>query len=225
MLDLFSEIMESAIDTARETLYVNNLNDRVKPEALKRALIPLFGKYGKIVDLVAMKSLWRRGQAFIVFETPEIANRAREALDGKVLFEKAMRVVFAKTASDATLKRKNLPITREKLPKMTAEESAAKMQLREKDGTEFFNPQAAPKLPQYTSLPNRTLFIENINQGAKLEELCSGFEGYEETRVIPGRGVAFVDFSFDYQAARAMQAINGKSIEAGFTLKASYAKK
>ena len=211
---------------SQETLYVNNLNDRVKPEALKRALIPIFGKFGKIVDLVAMKSLWRRGQAWIVFETPEIAKKARDALDGRVLFDKPMKVAFATSPSDATLKRKQMPITREKKPKMTAEESAAKIALRAKDSSAFFILEAtAPKLPQYTSLPNRTIFVENLPEDGKLADLCSGFEGYEETRVIPGRGVAFVDFTFDYQAARAMQAINGKSLAPGFALKVSYAKK
>jgi len=214
------------IEEARETLYVNNLNDRIKPDALKRVLIPLFGRFGKIIDMVAMKSLWRRGQAFIVFENPEIATKAKAALDGHQVFGKPMKIAFAKNPSDATLRKKKMEITRERKPKSSAEESAAK--LAERTKSDFFNVNpAAPKVPQYTSLPNRTLFVENIplNATGGLDALCRQLEGFEETRIIPGRGVAFVDFAFDYQAARAMQVLSDKELEAGSRLKVSYAKK
>ena len=221
--------MDEASTPPHETLYVNNLNDRIKPDALKRALIPLFGRFGKIIDLVAMKSLWRKGQAWVVYENPAVAAKAMAALQGHQLYSKPMRIAFSKTPSDATLKRKQIPITREKKPRMTAEESAAKLVERTKSTEDFFKPsRAAPKVPQYTSIPNRTLFVENLPAdlpASYLEDICKTIDGYEETRIIAGRGVAFIDFHFDYQAARAMQSINGKQVGPGFVLKVSYAKK
>lgn len=51
------------MDTApSETLYINNINEKVKKNVLKKMLYMLFSQYGKIIDIVACKGLKRRGQ-------------------------------------------------------------------------------------------------------------------------------------------------------------------
>uniref|UniRef100_A0A0E9TGK5 RRM domain-containing protein n=1 Tax=Anguilla anguilla TaxID=7936 RepID=A0A0E9TGK5_ANGAN len=49
------------------TIYINNVNDKVKKEELKRSLYALFSQFGQIIDIVALKTMKMRGRAFVVF--------------------------------------------------------------------------------------------------------------------------------------------------------------
>ena len=49
-----------------QTLYINNLDDRKNPEALKNALHEICATFGELHEIVCMKSLKRRGQAWVV---------------------------------------------------------------------------------------------------------------------------------------------------------------
>jgi RNA recognition motif-containing protein len=60
--------------------------------------------FGTIVEIVAKKSLKRKGQAFIVFEDPAAALQAIEDVQGFELSGKAMRLELARSRSDATVK-------------------------------------------------------------------------------------------------------------------------
>jgi RNA recognition motif-containing protein len=86
-------------------VYVRNLEERVKPDALKSALLDVFSEYGSVIDIVAKTNLKAKGQAFIVFESPESAQQAIEELQGFDLFGKPMQVALARTRSDATVKK------------------------------------------------------------------------------------------------------------------------
>jgi U2 small nuclear ribonucleoprotein B'' len=68
------------------------------------ALRTLFGEYGKVIDIVAKRSIKRRGQAFVVFDSVDSATRALEDVQGFDLFNKPMVVEFARTRSDALVK-------------------------------------------------------------------------------------------------------------------------
>ncbi|KAK3379885.1 hypothetical protein B0T24DRAFT_173563 [Lasiosphaeria ovina] len=85
------------------TVYVRNLEERVKPESLKEALRAIFSEYGNIIDIVAKTNLRAKGQAFIVFENPESAANAVEEVQGFELFDKPMHVAIARSKSDATV--------------------------------------------------------------------------------------------------------------------------
>lgn len=86
-------------------MYVRNLEERIKIEQLKEALSELFSEYGEIIDIVAKTNLKAKGQAFIVFDSVESAQKAIDEVQGFELFEKPMQLAFAKTRSDATVKR------------------------------------------------------------------------------------------------------------------------
>ena len=62
------------------TLYVNNLNDKVKKDVLKKALYYLFSQFGKILNIVAMKEWRMRGQAFIIYKDITSATTCLRAL-------------------------------------------------------------------------------------------------------------------------------------------------
>ncbi|EMR71272.1 hypothetical protein MGN70_004918 [Eutypa lata] len=86
------------------TVYVRNLEERIKPDALKEALHAIYSEYGNIIDIVAKTNLKAKGQAFIVFDKPESAAQAIEETQGFELFDKPIHVALARTRSDATVK-------------------------------------------------------------------------------------------------------------------------
>ncbi|KAJ1307900.1 hypothetical protein OPQ81_001978 [Rhizoctonia solani] len=89
---------------ASETLYIQNLNEKVKIEQMKSTLRSLFKGYGKILDVVAHGNLRMRGQAFVSFESKEIAAKALKEVKNFPLYAKPMQISFAKTRSDAVVK-------------------------------------------------------------------------------------------------------------------------
>jgi U2 small nuclear ribonucleoprotein B'' len=44
------------------TLYINNINEKIKKNVLKKLLYMLFSQYGKVVQIVACKGINMRGQ-------------------------------------------------------------------------------------------------------------------------------------------------------------------
>lgn len=80
---------------------MKNLEERIKIDQLKEALSEIFSEYGNIIDLVAKKNLKAKGQAFIVFDDVDAAQRAIEEVQGFELFDKPMVLDYAKTRSDA----------------------------------------------------------------------------------------------------------------------------
>jgi RNA recognition motif-containing protein len=88
---------------------VRNLEERVKIDELKDALSEIFSEYGEVLEIVAKRNLKAKGQAFIVFDNVESAQRAIEEVNGFDLLGKPMVVDFAKTRSDATVLKDNGP--------------------------------------------------------------------------------------------------------------------
>ena len=96
-----------------ETLYIQNLNEKIKPEGspcvyqlwyaiinqycfpvLKASLRGLFKAYGEVLDVVAHKNLRMRGQAFVSFPSAEIAKKAMKDVQRFPLYSKPMVRVF-----------------------------------------------------------------------------------------------------------------------------------
>ncbi|KAK9452320.1 uncharacterized protein V1518DRAFT_410914 [Limtongia smithiae] len=94
----------SAYGTPSQTLYVNNLNDKIKKDELRLCLYTLFTTYGNILDVVALKNKKMRGQAHIVFGDVASATFALRALQGINFLGKELRISFAKSKSNAVAK-------------------------------------------------------------------------------------------------------------------------
>ena len=77
-------------EVATETLYIQNLNEKIKIPVLKASLRGLFKSYGEVLDVVAHSNLRMRGQAFVSFESPEIAKKALKEVRGFPLYSKPM---------------------------------------------------------------------------------------------------------------------------------------
>lgn len=100
-----------------ETLYIKNLNDKIKCEDMKKSLKNIFNQYGLIEDIIVMKSFWRKGQAWIVYDTIESSTKALNSLQGFVLFGKIMQINYSHNKSDVHTKRNGTFIERSKDPK------------------------------------------------------------------------------------------------------------
>jgi hypothetical protein len=104
-------------ENACETLYIQNLNEKIKPDStfytltqsvgrdidwrigygfllaflvMKASLRGLFKVYGEVLDVVAHSNLRMRGQAFVSFESPEIAKKAMAEVQRFPLYSKPM---------------------------------------------------------------------------------------------------------------------------------------
>ena len=76
--------------TPNTTLYIKNLNDKINKEEIRSQLFGLFMTYGKVIDVVALKSKKMRGQAFLVFTDLAEATAALRACEGMVFYDKPM---------------------------------------------------------------------------------------------------------------------------------------
>lgn len=91
-----------------ETLYIQNLNEKIKIPGVQRpgshsshtlteisivmkaSLRGLFKTYGEVLDVVAHGNLRMRGQAFVSFESSDIAQKAAKEVRGFPLYSKPM---------------------------------------------------------------------------------------------------------------------------------------
>lgn len=78
------------LNQPNNTLYVNNLNDKVHKDELRIQLLALFTTYGKVIDVVASKSPKMKGQAFLVFSDLAGATTAMRSCEGMMFYDKPM---------------------------------------------------------------------------------------------------------------------------------------
>lgn len=85
-----SAIMDTMDIPPKHTLYINNLNDKIKLTPMKQALYNAFVRYGIIDDIVMRPSYRLRGQAFITYRDIESATKALRALQNFPFFDKPL---------------------------------------------------------------------------------------------------------------------------------------
>merc|ERR1719498_1999932 len=158
------------VDVGEEslTLYVNNLNDKIHPDTLAKNLREVFGAFGEIQDLICMKSLRRRGQAWIVFKEQTAAGAAVKALQGFPFYNKPIRIAYAKAKSDVVSKvdgtfqpRAKIKNKADRKDQQAAQLAAAQQGGLQVPGAAPGAPPMAAKLPDNT-VPSKQLFVENL---------------------------------------------------------------
>ncbi|PXF47964.1 U2 small nuclear ribonucleoprotein B'' [Gracilariopsis chorda] len=82
------------------TLYVRNLPDKLKKHRLRRLLHAACSPYGRVVHIVAEKSIPLRGQAFITFHTQASATAALRKLHASEFMGNHISVSYARALSD-----------------------------------------------------------------------------------------------------------------------------
>ncbi|KAK1580667.1 hypothetical protein QYE76_068626 [Lolium multiflorum] len=221
-----------------QTIYIRNLEEKIKKEELKRSLYALCSQYGKILDIVALKTPKLRGQAWVAFSEITSATNAFRGLRDFDFYGKSMVVQYAKTKSDVFAKADGSYAPKEKRKKQ--EEKAAEKKRRTEDAQQPGpNAPVAPsngtgdqssrsaKPPQEP--PNNILFIQNCpdqTSSMMLEVLFQQYPGFREVRMIEARpGIAFVEFDDENQSMVAMQALQGFRMSPENPIAISYAKK
>jgi len=229
--------------SASETLYIQNLNEKVKIEVLKASLRGLFKSYGEVLDVVAHNNLRMRGQAFVSFASPEIAQKAMKEVRGFPLYSKPMQISFARTRSDAVVKRldsANLEqhtATRTEHKKRTRYSNPLKQKFKAKRmAAEMDGVAAAPaakrpnvQMPDEYLPPNKILFLQNLPETVTKDQLMALFSQYpnlHEVRLIPTKkDIAFVEYIDEGSAGVAKDALHNYKLDGENKIKITFARK
>ncbi|KAA6389212.1 MAG: putative Protein transport protein SEC24 [Streblomastix strix] len=237
------------------TLYVNNLNEKIKETKMKEQLHEIFGRYGAIIQIVCRKGLIHRGQAFVIFKQSIEATLALNELQNFILFDKPLRINYAQNKSYSILiaegvdveplraaaKAKSKKIRRilKRDPKAKPNDIKARLSgaqagnVDEKRGSTAA-PVVAPVAPTAhlvtrVGQPNKILYVQNLPQDRTLimmQNLFGAIVGLKEVRLIEGRpDIAFVEYVDEIQASMALNTYQNYNISDTNKLVISYAKK
>ncbi|KAL3078764.1 hypothetical protein niasHS_014546 [Heterodera schachtii] len=207
------------------TLYINNLNEKVKKEELKKALYAIFSQFGQIIDILAFKHLKMRGQSHVIFKEINSAATALRSMQGFPFYDKPMRIQFSRDDSDVISKakgtfverpKKNIAVPKKK--KKLAEGPTKKSKTSGKEGQQ-----------RSTAPPNKILFITNLPPECTEEMLrvvFQPFPGLRDIRQVPNRtDIAFVEFGSENEATNAKKALNNFKITPTNAMRVEYANK
>lgn len=201
---------------------------------MKRSLYALFSQFGHVVDIVALKTMKMRGQAFVIFKELGSSTNALRQLQGFPFYGKPMRIQYAKTDSDIISKMRGTFADKEKKKKRKSQNCGTDCNNCEQkpgQGTPNSantqgNATPNPQVPDYP--PNYILFLNNLPEETNemmLSMLFNQFPGFKEVRLVPGRhDIAFVEFENDGQAGAARDALQGFKITPSHAMKITYAK-
>ncbi|CAA0832014.1 U1 small nuclear ribonucleoprotein A [Striga hermonthica] len=229
---------------ANNTIYINNLNEKIKLDALKKSLHAVFSQFGKILEVLAFKTLKHKGQAWVVFEDVSSATNALRQMQGFPFYDKQMRIQYAKTKSDVIAKADGTFVPREKRKKLD-DKGRKKKEQHDANQAAVLNPAyagaygGAPPLsqipymgaravPEAPAPPNNILFIQNLPHQTTpvvLQMIFSQCAGFKEVRMVEAKpGIAFVEYENEMQSTVALQTFQGGKID-GSPMLITYAKK
>ncbi|KAL4451330.1 hypothetical protein ABPG77_009402 [Micractinium sp. CCAP 211/92] len=217
-----------------QTLYVNNLPEKIKKEELRQLLYALFGQFGRIIDVVAMRTDKLRGQAWVVFADIAAATNALRGMQGFPFYDKPIRVSFARTTSNVVAVQKGgkaAKAAKGKPPKAPAAAGEGKAKEAAAANGEQ-QPAAAAAGGGAAAVdvgkPNPKLFVENLpaaTTAAMLEMLFQQFPGCKEVTTVPAKpGIAFVEFETEMQASVALTGLQGFKVTPQNAMRITYSK-
>eukprot|EP00833_Pecoramyces_ruminatium_P008298 jgi/Orpsp1_1/1182330/evm.model.c7180000080850.1 len=204
--------------TPRRTLYVHNLNEKIKLDVMKKSLEAIFSPFGEILEINIKKNLKMRGQAFVVMKDVESATRALNVIQGFAFYNKLLDIQYARIDSDIIAKMEG---TYEQQKRKREEEKERKLKEAKK-------PKEAPAVkptiaPIVYEIPNNILFIQNLPSDVTKQSVSSLFQqypGFKEVRLVPGKkDIAFIEYETEQQAGIAKQSLNGYQISESNAIK------
>ncbi|KAL4202855.1 hypothetical protein AMTRI_Chr02g265610 [Amborella trichopoda] len=238
----------SSVDIPQNmTIYINNLNEKIKPPELKKSLYAIFSQFGKILEVLAFKTLKHKGQAWVVFDDVQSATNALRQMQGFPFYDKPMRIQYAKTKSDVISKADGTFVPRERRKRHDERERKRKDLQHDANqagmGQNYSNAYgAAPPLsqlpypgapksniPEAPAPPNNILFIQglpNETTPMMLQMLFCQYMGFKEVRMVEAKpGIAFVEYGDEVQATMAMNGLQNFKITPQNPMLITYAKK
>jgi len=228
---------------ASETLYIQNLNEKIKIDIMKATLRALFKNYGTVLDVIAHRNLRMRGQAFVSFESKDIATKAQKEVNRFPLYAKPMQISFARTRSDAVVqvleksrieehvKERKERKKRTRLDNPVRRKFAAKRSAAQADGTIALPGPKRPnvQMPDEYLPPNKILFLQNLPENVTKDQLTALFSQYPnlyEVRLIPTKkDIAFVEYMDENSASVAKDALHNYKLDGEGKIKITFARK
>ncbi|XP_028771155.1 U1 small nuclear ribonucleoprotein A [Neltuma alba] len=240
-----SEVSAGPETPPNMTIYINNLNEKIKLDELKKSLHAVFSQFGKILEVLAFKTLKHKGQAWVVFEDVSSASNALRQMQGFPFYDKPMRIQYAKTKSDVIAKADGTFVPREKRKRHDEKGKKRKDQHDANQAGMGINPAyggtygATPPIaypggaksmaPEAPAPPNNILFVQNLpteTTPMMLQMLFLQYPGFKEVRMVETKpGIAFVEYGDEMQSTVAMQALQGFKITPQNPMLITYAKK
>lgn len=150
------------------TIYINNLNEKIKKDELKKSLYAIFSQFGQILDIVALKTLKMRGQAFVIFKEISAATNALRSMQGFPFYDKPMRINYCKTDSDSIAKIKGTFMERPKKVVTTVSKKERKRLVAEEKKKEEDRVRKAQQQQEATAAAQRVAAAAAAGGGAAL---------------------------------------------------------
>jgi U2 small nuclear ribonucleoprotein B'' len=190
------------------TLYVRNLNEKLPKKQLKYLLYSLFSAYGQVFDIVALKTLKMRGQAFIVYGSIEDATTALRSCQGMSFVGNQLAIQYAMGRSNIL---NVIQGTYRPSVKSSLKRSGDTMEGTEKKSRE--------------EEKSHILFISNLGDASDidLESLFQEHDGFKEIRRVPGKELAFVEYESVKNASVAKEILDGFQLH-GNRIKVEFSK-
>mmetsp|Transcript_460 Transcript_460/g.1177 ORF Transcript_460/g.1177 Transcript_460/m.1177 type:complete len:229 (+) Transcript_460:330-1016(+) len=227
--------MTSVISQPNNTLYVSNIDWKVKKPLLRRALYTLMTRHGKVLEIIALRKDGLRGQAFVVFDDAQAATAALQTEQGFTFFGKDLKLAYANEKSDRIAKRDGTYVPRAKRRKRAVAATAASGEGETATTTTTEGSPAAPapasvppppQQQQQQQQPTHILFAENLPAECNemmLAMLFRQYSGFKEVR-IPRAGLAFIEFDTEPHATLALERLNGFKLTTTDALALTYGK-
>lgn len=166
------------------TIYINNLNEKIKKDELKKSLYAIFSQFGQILDILVSRSLKMRGQAFVIFKEVGSATNALRSMQGFPFYDKPMRIQYSKSDSDIIAKMKGTFVERDR----------KRQEKRKVKGQEVVAvKKAIPGAPVVTGVPGQVPGMQNIpgmTQAPRMMHMAGQTPYMHHAGMMPPPGIA-----------------------------------
>ena len=211
------------------TLYLSNIDWSIKKALLKRSLLALFSRHGKVIEVICLRGEGGRGkplrgQAWVIYESLSSATAAIEAERGFVFFGRPLIINYAKEVSDRVAKRDGTYSAKTKRVKRKPEDVGDENDAASKSIKldELMPPAKAPTVD--SNAPSSILVAKDLPSECNdmmLAMLFRQYSGYKAVKLI-GVGVATIEFGTESEATAALNGLNGFKLTTSAMLELKY---
>mmetsp|Transcript_6814 Transcript_6814/g.12192 ORF Transcript_6814/g.12192 Transcript_6814/m.12192 type:complete len:238 (-) Transcript_6814:2362-3075(-) len=221
------------------TLYVKNLNEKLHTKKVRELLYYAFGTYGRVVNVYVSKGNKLRGQAFVAMEDVASATSAMRNLQGILFGSKPLSIHYAVSESYVMQpdpkKRKAVNKKRiernvevvENFENKKSDSGNDEADTDTRNGTEAGVDSKREDMQHAEEIESSVLFVAHVPESMELsafDDLFQQFDGYQKTRLVREKQVAFVDFESAQLADIARTTMNDFEVMDGYKLDVQFAK-
>lgn len=214
----------NSIETENETIYINNINEKIEINTLKETLNNIFSTYGRILSINIKKTYQMKGQSFITYDSIESATNAIKSMNGKYIFGKQMKISYAKSKSDVTLKEKECFSVEEYQKRLEVNRQKRDVYYKRLLSNKRIGGNSVVYIKREKNIASNKLLVENISEETTKEDLLVLFNktnGFKGLVYIKEKNVCFVEYDDENNAASSLIAnnklyVNGRRVNISF---------